>query len=85
MAWALGQILLETNSNKIVGLKTEVYVDSIRQWWFAYQFDGTSSFILAAKLKILKNDLKFWNIQSFSDIGNSKKLVLEDIRVLERI
>ena len=38
--------------------KTDGFVDKVRQWWLSYQFDGSSSYILANKLKTLKADLK---------------------------
>ncbi|KAG2671254.1 hypothetical protein I3760_14G124900 [Carya illinoinensis] len=41
-------------------LKSEGFVDKVRHWWSSYQFHGTPSFILAGKLKVLKNDLKLW-------------------------
>lgn len=49
----------------------------------AYQFYGTSSFIFVAKLRSLKNDLKLWNKQSFGDIDDLKKSLLEELRVIE--
>lgn len=39
-------------------LKPEGFVYRVRQWWPAYQFHSTPSFVLAAKLKVPKHDLK---------------------------
>ena len=39
-------------------LKDEGFVERLRSWWNSYNFQGASSFILANKLKLLKNDLK---------------------------
>lgn len=66
-------------------LKIESFVDKIKQWWSSYRIHGTHSFILAGKMTALKIDLKFWNIQSFGDIGECKKVKLEEIQELKRI
>lgn len=42
-------------------LKSEGFLDRIRQWWFSYHFHGNASYSLACKLKSLKKDLKEWN------------------------
>ena len=34
------------------------FVERVRAWWTTYQFMGTPSYILASKLKVLKQDLK---------------------------
>ena len=39
-------------------LKEEGFVERVRQWWNGYCFSGSPSFILARKLKALKEDLK---------------------------
>ena len=39
-------------------MKTEGFVDRVQQWWNRYCFVGSTSFILAQKLKALKADLK---------------------------
>ena len=49
-------------------LKGEGFVDRIRSWWDSYQFHGAPSFILANKLKLLKNDLKRWNAKVFDHV-----------------
>lgn len=41
------------------------------------------SFILVSKLKALK-DLKLWNVQSFREIGNCNKSLLEELHGVER-
>ena len=50
-------------------LKTEGFVDRVKAWWSSYQFTGTPSFILASKLKALKEDLKLWNKHVFGDVS----------------
>ena len=39
-------------------LKEEGFVERVRKWWNGYCFSGSPSFILARKLKALKEDLK---------------------------
>ena len=46
-------------------LKDEGFVERVRSWWESYHFQGAPSFVLANKLKLLKNDLKKWNVEVF--------------------
>lgn len=57
-------------------------MDKVKHWWSSYQILGTPSFVLAGKLKVLKRDLKFWNAQFFSNLGNQKNHVRGVIRVI---
>ncbi|KAF5466104.1 hypothetical protein F2P56_016059 [Juglans regia] len=59
------------------------FVDTVRAWWISYQFSGTPSFILAAKLKALKQDLKKWNLEVFGHTDNQKSSLLEELQELE--
>ncbi|KAK4582883.1 hypothetical protein RGQ29_025877 [Quercus rubra] len=47
-------------------LKNEGFVDKVRSWWDSYQVHGAPSFILANKLKLLKNYFKRWNVEDLS-------------------
>jgi hypothetical protein len=58
-----------------VSYTTEGFVDRVKTWWSSYPFIGSPSFVLASKLKALKEDLKFWNKHVFGDI-NLKQLQL---------
>ena len=49
-------------------LKEEGFVDKVHSWWSGYDFFGTPSFVLANKLKVLKEDLKNWNKITFGDV-----------------
>ena len=53
----------------------EGFVDRVKTWWSSYPFTGSPSFVLASKLKALKEDLKYWNKHVFGDI-NLKQLQL---------
>ena len=58
---------------KNMWLKAEDFVDRVKQWWEGYSFEGSTSFILAQKLKALKADLKRWNREEFCDLAFRKK------------
>jgi hypothetical protein len=58
-------------------------VDRVRLWWSSYCFQGSPSFILTCKLKVLKNDLRSRNEQVFGNVEAHKKILLEELRVLD--
>ena len=60
-------------------LKEEGFVERVRQWWNGYCFSGSPSFILACKLKALKEDLKKWNKEEFGDLAFRKKCLLSEL------
>ena len=60
-------------------MKEEGFVERVRQWWNGYCFSGSTSFILARKLKALKEDLKKWNKEEFGDLAFRKKCLLFDL------
>jgi hypothetical protein len=60
-------------------LKTEGFVDRVKNWWSTYTFTGSPSFILASKLKALKEDLKFWNKHVFGDVSLKQLQLLADL------
>ncbi|KAF5459634.1 hypothetical protein F2P56_019568, partial [Juglans regia] len=66
-------------------LKSEGFVERVKQWWISYQFNGTPSFIFANKLKALKRDLKEWNKQSFGDIRENNNIKWLEIQELDRL
>jgi hypothetical protein len=39
-------------------LKADGFVGMVKQWWDSYSFQGAPSYVLACKLKALKQDLK---------------------------
>jgi hypothetical protein len=49
---------VEGSLNLRMWLKFGGFVDWVRQWLTAYCFQGSPSFVLARKLKALKDDLK---------------------------
>lgn len=64
-------------------LKEESFVERVRQWWNGYCFSGSPSFILAHKLKALKEDLKKWNMEEFRDLAFRKKCLLSELLGLD--
>ncbi|XP_035545176.1 uncharacterized protein LOC118348231 [Juglans regia] len=64
-------------------LTTDGFVEMVRAWWYSYQFLGTPSYILASKLKALKQDLKKWNLEVFGHTDNQKAKLLEELQELE--
>ena len=51
----------------------------------SYQVHGAPSFILANKLKLLKNDLKRWNVEVFCLVEVRIKKLWKDLSVLENM
>ena len=58
-------------------------MDKIHCWWSGYEFVGTPSFVLACKMKALKEDLKKWNRETFGDIYHRKTCRMRDILDLD--
>ena len=60
-------------------LKVEGFKDLLKLWWEGDNFSGSSSFILAAKLKALKSKLKEWNKDVFGRVEARKDLILNQV------
>jgi chemotaxis response regulator CheB len=60
-------------------LKEEGFVQKVHNWWSGYEFTGTPSFVLACKLKALKEDLKKWNRETFGDVHYKKHCKMREI------
>ena len=60
-------------------LKVEGFKDLLKLWWEGDNFCGSSSFILAAKLKALKSKLKEWNKDVFGRVEARKDLILNQV------
>jgi hypothetical protein len=65
-------------------LKEEGFVERVRGWWAAYNFQGTPSFIFAKKLKALKGDIINWNKTVFGNVGALIKERVDELKALER-
>ena len=64
-------------------VEEEGFVERVRQWWNGYFFSSSPSFILACKLKALKEDLKKWNKEEFWDLAFRKKCLLFELLGLD--
>ena len=64
-------------------LRHKAFTGNVRQWWGSYDFQGSPSFILASKLKVLKEDIKKWNRESFGDVHIKKLELMKELQVLE--
>ena len=64
-------------------LKTEGFVDKVQSWWNRHSFVGTPSFMLAKKLKALKEDIVQWNRREFGNVEHQKKQLLEELTKLD--
>lgn len=53
-------------------LKLEAFVERVKQWLTSHCFQGSMSFVLARKLKVLKADLIIWNENVFGNIEIEK-------------
>ena len=64
-------------------LKVDGFKDLVKGWWEGYQFSGSSSFILASKLKAFKEDIKLWNKGVFGNGAVRKACALDQINFLD--
>ena len=52
-------------------------MERVRSWWESYHLHGAPSFVLANKLKLLKHDLKKWNVEVFGNVEEHGKKIVE--------
>ena len=60
-------------------MKLDGFKEILIGWWQSLQFHGSFSFILAAKLKVLKGILKVWNKEVFGRVETKKKEALRRV------
>lgn len=48
-------------------LKEDGFVEKVGECWRSYAFAGSPSFVLDAKLRVLKKDIIKWNREVFGD------------------
>ncbi|KAG5549689.1 hypothetical protein RHGRI_014853 [Rhododendron griersonianum] len=61
-------------------LLSEGFTDRVGEWWNSYSVMGKPSFVLAKKLKLLKEDLRKWNSEVFGNLKDKKDKVVDEIR-----
>ena len=66
-------------------LKDEGFVERVYSWQESYHFHGSPSYTLANKLKMLKLDLKRWNVKEYGNVGFRVQNLWKDFNVLEVI
>ena len=64
-------------------LKTEGFVDKVQSWWNRHSFVGSPGFVLAKKLKALKEDIVQWNRREFGNVERQKKQLMEELKILD--
>ena len=64
-------------------LKEADFVAKVQGWWSSYVFTGTPSFVLASKLKALKEDLRHWNKETFGDVHYRKTCQMGEVLRLD--
>ena len=67
---------------KNMWLKSNGFKDRVHSWWNRYSFLGTPSFVLAKKLKALKEDIIQWNWSEFGNVERQKKKLLGDFEII---
>ena len=68
-----------------IWLKDEGFMERVRSWWESYNVLGAPSFVLANKLKLLKNDLKKWNVKVFGNVEDQVRKLWQGLSDLEMI
>ncbi|XP_041017909.1 uncharacterized protein LOC121260128 [Juglans microcarpa x Juglans regia] len=64
-------------------LKVNGFTDKVRSWWSSYKFSGTRCFVLARKLKALKNDLRNWNMEVFGNINDQRNILFQELQCFD--
>ena len=68
---------------KNMWLKAEGISNLIKKWWEEEEIDGFASFVIARKIKVVKEELKKWNREVFGDIRLKKFNLLGSINILD--
>ena len=60
-------------------------MERVRSWWDSYNILGAPSFVLANKLKLLKNNMKKWNVEVFGNVEDRVRKLWQKLSDLEMI
>lgn len=63
-------------------MQVEGFREKVREWGSCFSTNGTPSFILASKLKLLKEKLKQWGLENRVDWRQRMKDVLNQLASL---
>jgi len=64
-------------------LKVKGFSNLVKKWWEEVEVEGFASFVLARKLKFVKEQLKKWNKKVFGDIKLRKYKLLDSVNALD--
>ncbi|WMV42674.1 hypothetical protein MTR67_036059 [Solanum verrucosum] len=80
----------ELNSNKSYfkfeqwWLRVDGFADKVKEWWFSFNINGTDSYILATKLRILKQKLKEWRLTHRNDWKHKEEEIFHQLAEMEK-
>lgn len=57
----------------------------MRECWFTYAVTSSPSYMLAQKLKLLKEDLKSWNREVFGHLEGQREAVVSLLSLLDDV
>ena len=60
-------------------------MERVRSWWESYNVLRAPNFFLANKLKLLKNDLKKWDVEVFGNVEDRVRKLWKELSDLEMI
>ena len=66
-------------------LKVEGFKDLMRSWWQGMSVSGRASYKLATKLKVIKQNLKFWNREVFGNLESNKLVALQQVEYWDQV
>lgn len=61
------------------------FKEFVSRKWDSYNIDGWGSFIMKEKLKLLKEDLKKWNVEVFGNLENNIEIQRQEIQKYDLI
>lgn len=62
-------------------MEEKPFLQLVKEWWMELRVEGWAGYKLAAKLKYLKQKIKQWSKDSFSDAGVMKTKIPEEIQL----
>lgn len=66
-------------------LKADSFVEKVSSWWESYHFQVSPSYIIASKLRVLKNDRKKWNWEEFGSVEEEKYNLWKSLNELDLV
>lgn len=66
-------------------LKADSFVEKVSSWWESYHFQVSPNYIIASKLRALKNDLKKWNWEEFGSMEEKKYNLWKSLNELDLV